>query len=328
MKAYKILGFCAAMLAALTSCEHKELCYNHPHNGRVNVVFDWRNAPDANPESMALYLYPKDGGSVQRYDFTDLRGGQIEVLAGEYVAICVNSDTHYTLINQPSSTYTSAADLVKYVEIATETSTRTSRLKSISDRLAKVAPRADGTEDERVVYAPENIWTAYEPNVVVLNVADAGEQTITLYPAQAHRKYTVNLYNINNCENVTEMSATLSSMAGGVYAAMRTPTEEAVTIPFAVTVDRATSSATSTFNTFGHCPEGYNHTHTVVIYAVMSDGANYYGTVDVTDQVHNAPDPYNVVISIDNVSLPNPVIAGSETVTVEEWENFVINLMF
>ena len=42
----------AAFLAAVTSCEHKDLCYEHPHPAEIKVVFDWHKAPGAIPESM------------------------------------------------------------------------------------------------------------------------------------------------------------------------------------------------------------------------------------------------------------------------------------
>lgn len=29
------------------SCEHKELCYSHPHSAKVSVVFDWSQMPAA-----------------------------------------------------------------------------------------------------------------------------------------------------------------------------------------------------------------------------------------------------------------------------------------
>lgn len=46
----------------LVSCEHKELCYDHSHTVDVRVVLDWKNAAEASPSSMRLYLFPQDGG--------------------------------------------------------------------------------------------------------------------------------------------------------------------------------------------------------------------------------------------------------------------------
>ena len=40
-------------LLAMTACEHKELCYEHPHVGFVRVLFDWSQLPGANPECIA-----------------------------------------------------------------------------------------------------------------------------------------------------------------------------------------------------------------------------------------------------------------------------------
>lgn len=83
----------ATVIASSSSCEHKDLCMDHTHTVSLNVIFDWRNAPDAAPASMALYLYSELGGEPLRYDFTDRRGGVIRVPFGRYSALCLNSDT-------------------------------------------------------------------------------------------------------------------------------------------------------------------------------------------------------------------------------------------
>lgn len=77
---------------AVASCEHKDLCYDHSHTIDVEVVFDWRNASEAAPESMSLYLFPTNGGEALRYEFTDCGGGTIRVPVGNYGALCLNSD--------------------------------------------------------------------------------------------------------------------------------------------------------------------------------------------------------------------------------------------
>ena len=91
----KRLTFILAALLCLfaTSCTHKKLCYDHTHTRDINVVFDWNKAPDANPRSMSLYLFPEDGGKPLRYEFTNKNGGKIRVVAGNYKALFLNSDT-------------------------------------------------------------------------------------------------------------------------------------------------------------------------------------------------------------------------------------------
>lgn len=52
---------------------------------------------------MRLYLFPVDGGTSQAYEFTDYRGGYINVPAGGYRALCVNSDTESVLYRNTDS---------------------------------------------------------------------------------------------------------------------------------------------------------------------------------------------------------------------------------
>lgn len=82
----KVIAGCLAvmLLPLFTACEHKDLCYDHPHSASVEVVFDWTEAPDAHPATMSLYLYPEDGSEPMRYEFTKREGGTIVVPEGMY----------------------------------------------------------------------------------------------------------------------------------------------------------------------------------------------------------------------------------------------------
>lgn len=103
-----IAGCLAAMLLPLlTACEHKDLCYDHPHSANVEVVFDWTEAPDAHPATMSLYLYPEDGSEPMRYEFTKREGGTIVVPEGVYDALCINSDkeTHRIVDKERMETF-------------------------------------------------------------------------------------------------------------------------------------------------------------------------------------------------------------------------------
>ena len=62
-----LLAVAVLAVLSLTSCEHKDLCHDSLHVVNVKVVFDWRNAPGATPETMRLYLFPVRGGKPQAY---------------------------------------------------------------------------------------------------------------------------------------------------------------------------------------------------------------------------------------------------------------------
>ena len=83
----------AAALLLLASCEHKELCFHHPHTVRVRVAFDWRDAPQADPDGMCVYFYPEEGGEGRRFDFSNTTGGEVELGVGRYRVVCYNNDT-------------------------------------------------------------------------------------------------------------------------------------------------------------------------------------------------------------------------------------------
>lgn len=54
----------ALLVMILFSCEHKELCFHHPHVVTVRVDFDWKNAPQANPEGMCVFFILKRVGPL------------------------------------------------------------------------------------------------------------------------------------------------------------------------------------------------------------------------------------------------------------------------
>lgn len=135
---------------AVASCEHKDLCYDHSHTIDVEVVFDWRNASEAAPESMSLYLFPTNGGEALRYEFTDCGGGTIRVPVGNYGALCLNSDTE-------NVTYRNTDQKTTF-EVSTRTTDLLSGLSALGVRSDGV-PRADGTETERVALPPDELWS-------------------------------------------------------------------------------------------------------------------------------------------------------------------------
>ena len=214
----------AACILSTTSSEHKNLCYDHAHTGIVNVVFDWRNAPNAAPKSMSCYLFPTDGGEVLRYEFTDRNGGAIRVPAGRYDALCLNSDTENISYRN--------TETKNGFEVTTRTTALLSDLAALGVR-SSGAPRAAGTESERVVLSPDMLWSDHAEGIELK--ATSATQTVTLYPEVSVSRYTVEIHNAENLKYVSGISGSISSLAGGLLAGKAETTEECVTIPFDAT---------------------------------------------------------------------------------------------
>lgn len=304
-----------AVGAVTTSCGY-QLCYDHPHTGQLRVVFDWRDAPGASPQSMSLYLFPTDGdgaGEPLRYEFTDITGGVITVPEGEYRAACLNSDTELILYRNTGSPSTF------------ECYTRTTELMegySAYGVRSETVPRAEGTADQPVRLAPDMLWGDSASGI---RVEKDRSGTITLYPSESVCTYTVEIRHAENLRYAAALAGSLSSMAGGVLPASGSPTAERITVPFSAVKSDDRTTLHGRFLTFGH-PVAEDCTHTLMIYAILSDNAKWCFAYDVTGQIHDAPDPRHVHILLDGLPLPRPMESGGFRPGLDEWQTVRIDI--
>lgn len=321
------MTICVLAVILLSSCEHKELCYHHPHTKTLRVEFDWRDAPNANPEGMCVFFYPQDGDGapVRRFDFAGMTGGEIEIQEGNYRIVAYNNDTESVLF-----------DGMDGFDTHTGYTRDGSIFETIYGSAANYAPRATGTEDERVVISPDMMWgcsaidveiTAQGVSYVCVSQGGNGstatttsEQVITLYPHELTCTYTYEVRNVKNLKYATQMCGSLSGMAPLLYFGSEELGTECVTIPFEATPNLETSQITGEFLTFGH-HEQNTQPHLMTFYVWFMDGSKYYYTFDVTDQVHSALDKRHVHIIIDGLDFPLPIENGNGfKPSVDEWQ--------
>lgn len=303
----------AASLTGLTACDY-ELCYDHPHTVDLRVVFDWRKAPEAAPQSMSLYLFPSSGGEPLRYEFTDITGGVINVPEGVFQAACINSDTEFVFYRNTESSET--------FECYTRSTALLENYSSYGVR-SETVPRAEGTDDERVSLSPDMLWSDKTDGVTVTKGTG---NTLTLYPGEAICTYTVTIRNAENLKYAAALGGSLSTMAGGFMPAADRVSDERVTVPFDAYKSQDKTSLLARFLTFGQ-PDGKECRHTLIIYAILSDNAKWYYTYDVTGQVHDAPDPHHVDIVLDGLPLPKPIVNGNGfRPDIDEWKTVKIDI--
>lgn len=304
----------ALLLTLLASCEHKELCYDHSHITPLEVEFNWQEAPDANPSTMSLYLYPEDGSEPLRYEFTSREGGTIKVPIGTYDVICLNSDkeTHRIYNKEKRETF----------EVTTG---NVPALRGQLTTLSASAPLARGSEAERQVLEPEALWTAHAERLTIN--PEGGINKIVLMPKPRVTFCSVEVLNVQNLNHAVALSASVTGMAGGWLAGIDRLTDERVTIPFEVNANSDKTMLTAMLSFFGHCPS-HEGNHKVMIYAKMTDGSTYYMEEDVTDQIHDKKqDPEHIKIVLDKLPLPKPIEGGGGLQpSVKDWEEIKIDL--
>ncbi|MDE6538100.1 MAG: DUF5119 domain-containing protein [Muribaculaceae bacterium] len=305
-------------LGSLTSCRHKYLDFEEVPMTELDVVFDWSKAPDATPESMAVYFYDtqtRSEAKALRYDFPNKSGGEIKLPFSNYSAIALNSDnTHWAHFRN--------SDDIDNFEIYTNES---SHLPT-SGLAIKSIPRARDTEDEVIVETPEMFWTARRDS---LSLAPGDKRkTFTFYPEEGVCHYKVIVRNISNFSSIegSAIDATLSGMSGGFLHGSKQPTDSKCTLPFYLIKDEDTETLHGEFLTFGESPVTHNP-HKLALYIIMSDGKRNLYSYDVASQISKAKDPKHVTIIVDGLSLPTPVPeSGGLNPSVSDWDSIDIDI--
>lgn len=311
-----------AALSALTfsSCHHKDLDIEVNDRYEIYVNFDWRNAPDATPESMLAYFFPATGAPEMLYTFSDPAGGKISIPYGQYSGIGINGDN----ADRMGMRNTHDPDLFEvYVRDAENL-----QAYSIASRSV---PRAEGAEGERMAKTPGMVWSDRRDNIALDRESLSGNngvKIINFYPEEAVCHYTVDILDIEHSDYLhgSEIDATLSGMAEGYLQGKRSTTDVAVTMPFTLKIQDDGQQLHSEFLTFGECSTT-SRRHFLTVYVYLTDGTKWYHSFDVTDQVTTAPDPRHVHIVIRGLDLPQPIEGGSGfKPDVNDWNDININL--
>lgn len=317
----KMIGRCMIIIPAiawvftLASCNHKELCYPEPGKGKLNIIFDWKNSPDANPSSMALYLFHTDGHDPIRFIFQNNYGGTVRVPDGEYNSICLNADlTDWAVI--------SGRDGIEEYEV----STLDTKSLSASGFSTRSIPRAPASEDERIAETPGMLWGTRLDGVTTPR--DEKDKTVIMYPDEKVCHYSVDVYDSGDVGRYPAkgIDATLSGMSEGYMIGSDSPHPTRVTHPFILSPDKKNNSLHAEFLSFGE--PSSRPAHHLSIYMVRDDGKNWNCNIDVTEQVRNAPDPRHVHIIVRGLDLPEPAPGGTAFLVpdVEDWETENITL--
>lgn len=307
-------------MLTVSACRHKDLIYDAEDRSEVYVVFDWRNAPDANPSSMLAYFYSANSKEGLLYTFADITGGRISIPYGHYSGIGINGDN----ADRIGMRYTDDPD-------AFEVFTRDAENLEANAIVSRSVPRAPGTEDERMAKTPAMVWTDRQDNILLDNDnvgEDKNIHVIRFYPEEAVCHYTVDILDIEHPEYLdgTEVDGTLSGMAEGFKVGAHTSTDVAVTMPFVLSSQNSGTSLNARFLTFGECSTTRRQ-HILSVYVYLTDGTKWYHTYDVTDQVANAPDPRNVHIVVRGLDLPKPSAGASGfKPDVNDWNSINIDL--
>lgn len=302
-----------------------------PDRLSLQIVNDWSEDPSASPGGMAYIFFPDDGGAPWRFDFPGSTAGSVGLPVGNYSFMSYNDDTANMLFSEDSGygeyeAYTATAQLLG----AIPASERGSILPLGHD------------PDERVVLPPDMLWGCAYNNVelhydgvrhTTTGIAQPGAQTVfspdfilTALQRRLTAHYTFRIEDIENLSGVSSMSAALDGMAGSLTLA----SGEKGCYPSTLSLKAAPLSATTAggdFYTFG-IPPSPDAANILSLFVVIKDGRRFCYEFDVTDQVREAPDPMEVLLTIRGLSIEKPDRSDGAgfDVSVDGWQTVVVNI--
>ena len=318
-------------LLFLASCEYKDLCYDHNHWTDVRVYFDWRNAPQAEPQGMTVLFYNQEAPAAEpvRYDLTGRDGGTARLTPGTWRAACYNYDTETILYR--------GMDHISTLEAYTRQST----IEEGTQLSRSGMPRARNTENEPVILEPDPLWGSVndpfsldlsEPTSDAARTSRTGDDSpqpsaaVTLYPDYRVCDVTITIHDVPNLQYSSQFGGALSGLSPGVMMATGQLVDGSVSQAFTCSAVDATTLQMH-FRIFGHCPhrsEGIVNSHLLTVYSILADGSQWYYTQDVGNQMHDTtqnPDDYHLYINLDGLPVPKPIVNGSGfRPTIDGWQ--------
>jgi hypothetical protein len=322
-------------LAVTTSCEHKDLCYNHPehaHKYHIKVVADYRldweecyGGPDweANwPENYLDYNSLRPGKpSGLRVVNNDVKGnsnthniaangGVVTLYEGVNDLLFYNNDTEYILfsrINDMSGASTRAT-----TRATTRTRTRATYMGS------KYA-----NEGEETMTPPDALFANYYEGYIAEKVIDPSVVEVTLQPLVF--TYKIRYEFAEGLEYVSLIRGALSGMARSVTLDTGETSAEAATLLFDGEVTdfggraKVTSFGVPAFPNANY-PSRAEAKHALNLEVLLKNGNMLSFDYDVTDQVLAQPHGGVIVIKGIEVKVEQGVTnSGGFDVSVSDW---------
>ena len=286
-----------AALMASVSCQHKDLCFDHPHNGHLQVVFDWAKVSETVEQNMELFLFPVGGGCPLHYQFYNIYGGYIDVPSGVYRAICTNAGTGANRFEDSSDTFSGFT----------------------------VTTRALGKSEDAIL-EPDILYSDHISDDIRI---DSGrDQTLVMYPAQRTPRYTVIVNNVRNLNGAKSCTATLTKLSCSYMAADDEPLDDSHSESFEM-ARAGETSLVGMVTIFGH-RHSECRDHILTLHFALQNGKDLDCAVDISDRMtelmREGRMSGEIIVDL-NIDLPKPISNGSGfQPTVDGWEGEEIDV--
>ena len=310
---------CASLFFILTSCEYKELCYDHDHSGDVDytamLLLELKLDLDVDlgvsieahtkivaPEYMKVCFYDPESGALRYTEFVKGNGGPLHTPPGTYNMVAYAFGTEWTQIR--------GEDYFNTLEAFTSdiTDTKGATLEEFTRSGEYEAPGP-------IIYTPDHLLVANEPVTIPVLSRDHTVVTIEADAATIVDTYGFKMTHVDGIEYISSIEAFVTNQSRSNFFGKGEWNTNPATIYFPVEVNRTDRCLETTFNTFGKLPgESRSYLHILI---TDSRGTEYRISTDITDQFDK--EDHEIVID-EPVVIPKPAGDGGISPTVETWE--------
>lgn len=305
-----LIALLLAILAA-AGCEYKPLEYEFDYAGKGILHFDWRLAPEADPEYMVAVFHDGPSRDPQRFDLPGRLGGSFRIRPGLWTPVAYNGDAAMLFKGDDRAdgyiAHTRATSIQKATKIESKAP----------------MPRSKAVEGEPVIVEPDAMWFGMGLPMNLPANADPLEQTITMEPRTLEIEIIIR--HVPNLRWTTQFGGSLSGLAAGVHCSTGEPLAEPATEAFYM-YSPDDSTLVARIRAFGICPPvgGEVMPNHLVTYVVLGDGTKWYYIQDVTEALRSAPYDEElrlITLIVDNgVPIPAPVTGDSGfQPTIDDW---------
>ena len=300
----------------LTSCDYKELCYDHDHKYHLilklslnlDMGYDFEVDDETHtkinlPEVMKVCYYDPQTNKEKSTEYVKGDGGELNVARDTYNMVIYNFGTEWTQIRGEGDINT----LEAFTSDITDLKTR--ELSSFTRSGEYEAPGP-------IIYTPDHLLVSHL-KVDLPKFIEDSVMTIKADGETIIETYSFEMPNLTGVENIKEIEAFVTNQARGNYFGRGVLRAEPATIYFSIDPKVGVKGIKSAFNTFGKLPgESRCYLHILIRDIV---GRELLYSEDITDQFVNSG--HHIVIE-EPIDVPKPKGSGIAP-TVEPWEEVI-----
>ena len=304
------------LLFFLTSCQYKDLCYDHPHgdNYNLSLLLELQLELDVNvevsvethtkiekPDYMKVMFYNPQTGMLSDSEIISSDGGRLYEAPNIYDMLVYSFGTEWTQIRGVGDINTLEAF--------------TSDITATKSRALRSFTRADEEEPQGpIIYTPDHLLVAHERVEIPPFSEEERVITLTANARTVVETYGFQIINIKGIEYISSVEAFVTNQSRSTFFGRGEKSTEPATIYFPIEVNNDGYIHTA-FNTFGKLP-GVSRSYLHILIKNTS-GEEVHVSVDITDQFEK--EDHEIIID-EEIDIPKPESGGAGIApTVDPW---------